>query len=361
MRATRSRKILSSCFRQSFPFKFYLPAFHEVPGKREKTSLAQDDELKTLRVSTGPFHGKDGTEAFLEIWGREILRMEMTPLENHPLDIDLTLRALPHFAMAAGSVSPVRNRHTNALIDNDDLVLVVIREGAGEVNQYGRVATIKEGEAVLTANGSPATFTGLMKTQVMNFRLNREFLKQRIADVDDLVIRPIASGNRTLLLLTVYANVLHDQKELGTPELRHMVASHMHDLAALVIGANRDTRDIARGRGVRAARLRSIKDSILGDLARHDLSLGAVAAQHGITPRYLNMLFEDEETTFSEFVLAQRLTQARRLLSDPRFKARSISSIAFGVGFGDLSYFNRTFRRRFGMTPSEARDAARRQ
>jgi AraC-like DNA-binding protein len=29
------------------------------------------------------------------------------------------------------------------------------------------------------------------------------------------------------------------------------------------------------------------------------------------------------------------------------------------VGFGDLSYFNRTFRRRYGMTPTEARRRTR--
>jgi AraC-like DNA-binding protein len=34
-----------------------------------------------------------------------------------------------------------------------------------------------------------------------------------------------------------------------------------------------------------------------------------------------------------------------------------VSSVAFEVGFGDLSYFNRTFRRRFGATPSDVRAA----
>ena len=43
------------------------------------------------------------------------------------------------------------------------------------------------------------------------------------------------------------------------------------------------------------------------------------------------------------------------MLRDPRFVARSITSIAYDAGFGDLSYFNRTFRRHYGATPSDIR------
>jgi AraC-like DNA-binding protein len=62
----------------------------------------------------------------------------------------------------------------------------------------------------------------------------------------------------------------------------------------------------------------------------------------------------------SDFVLMQRLTRAHRMLGDPAFAERSIGAIAYEVGFGDLSYFNRAFRRRFGATPSDVREAARR-
>jgi AraC-like DNA-binding protein len=37
-----------------------------------------------------------------------------------------------------------------------------------------------------------------------------------------------------------------------------------------------------------------------------------------------------------------------------------ISAIAYDAGFGDVSYFNRTFRRPYGVTPSEVREAAQR-
>jgi AraC-like DNA-binding protein len=59
-------------------------------------------------------------------------------------------------------------------------------------------------------------------------------------------------------------------------------------------------------------------------------------------------------------VLDARLTHAYRLLTDPRWRDRNISSIAFEVGFGDLSYFNRAIRRRYGATPSEIRATPRR-
>jgi AraC-like DNA-binding protein len=49
------------------------------------------------------------------------------------------------------------------------------------------------------------------------------------------------------------------------------------------------------------------------------------------------------------------------MLRDPRCATRRIGEIAYDVGFGDLSYFNRAFRRRYGVTPSEVRDTGPRR
>jgi AraC-like DNA-binding protein len=43
------------------------------------------------------------------------------------------------------------------------------------------------------------------------------------------------------------------------------------------------------------------------------------------------------------------------MLTDPRRAGHKISAIALDAGFGDLSYFNRVFRRRYDETPSAAR------
>jgi AraC-like DNA-binding protein len=44
---------------------------------------------------------------------------------------------------------------------------------------------------------------------------------------------------------------------------------------------------------------------------------------------------------------------------DPRRAIAAVSAIAFEAGFGDLSYFNRAFRRVYGATPSDVRVKAR--
>jgi AraC-like DNA-binding protein len=70
------------------------------------------------------------------------------------------------------------------------------------------------------------------------------------------------------------------------------------------------------------------------------------------------MLFERAGTTFSEFVLDQRLMLAYRLLTSPLNSTRKVSDVAHMSGFGDVSYFHRAFRKRFGATPADIRSSS---
>ena len=86
--------------------------------------------------------------------------------------------------------------------------------------------------------------------------------------------------------------------------------------------------------------------------------MATLADRHHCTERYLQRLFEAEGTTFTAYVQEQRLLRACRLLVDPRRAREKISAVAYDCGFGDVSYFNRVFRRRYGAAPSEFRAQA---
>jgi AraC-like DNA-binding protein len=130
---------------------------------------------------------------------------------------------------------------------------------------------------------------------------------------------------------------------------------HLKDLLALAIDDAPGFAETARSRGLRAARLKLAKSYVITHSERRDVSIGSVAANLHVAPRYLQRLFEADGTTFSDFLIRQRLARAHQLLSDPNAQKLAISSIAYDVGFGDLSYFNRRFRRQYGLTPGEVR------
>lgn len=120
-----------------------------------------------------------------------------------------------------------------------------------------------------------------------------------------------------------------------------------------------DPARVVHDRGVRAARLHAVKADIARLLDDPALSAAMLAKRQGVTPRYIHKLLESEGTTLSKFVPGQRLVRVHRMLSDARYAASTIGSIAYRAGFGDLSTFNREFRRRFGVTPSDVRAARR--
>ena len=111
--------------------------------------------------------------------------------------------------------------------------------------------------------------------------------------------------------------ILEQAGTFAVPELRRRAVVHIHDLIALAIGGTREAGEIAKSRGARAARLRAIKEGIAARLEEPDLSVTTIARRHRLKPRWVQRLFESEGTTFTEYVLAQRLVRARRLLTDP--------------------------------------------
>jgi AraC-like DNA-binding protein len=191
-------------------------------------------------------------------------------------------------------------------------------------------------------------------TRFLTLFVRRRQLAATTVNPQDSLARPIPD-TEVLRLLVDYVETALRRQPPTSPELRQLFATHVQDLIALAVGPTRETGEAARGRGVRMARLSAIKGDIMRQLYNEGLCVAETAVRRGVTPRYVQMLFESEGTTFTQYVLEQRLARALQMLADPQHRGQAISAIAFEAGFGNLSYFNRAFRRRFGMTPSDAR------
>jgi AraC-like DNA-binding protein len=186
-------------------------------------------------------------------------------------------------------------------------------------------------------------------------RVPRAMFEQTVVSLDDALMRPIPAEQGALRLLVDYAGWLLNAGSSIDQQLRNVSVRHVQDLLALAVGPAADLADTARTRGLRAARLKLAKSYVVAHSHRRDISVGILAASLNVTPRYVQRLFEADGTTFSEFLIGQRLARAHRLLCEPSVSQIAISTIAYDVGFGDLSYFNRRFRQQYGLTPREVR------
>jgi AraC-like DNA-binding protein len=317
-------------------------------------------EPQLLHFSTDRLPETDRIGVWREVYGQTILRLDIEHLPDWSFQADIRLRAIPGLRVVSGTISGARDQRTRALMvdGNDDFGMAINWGGTISVLQCGREAMLNDGDAILMSCSDAGTVTRPSPCRYVGLRVPRSILAALVPNCEDLLGVPIPRGTPALRLLGSYATtLLPDDGVLDGPERQHVVVSHIYDLLALTLGATGEVAALAERRGASVARLRSIRADIAKHLGSRKLTIDFIASRHGVSPRYIQRLFESEDMSFTDFVLRQRLARAYRLLSDPRQCERKISSIAFDVGFGDLSYFNRCFRRLYGMTPSDARAA----
>ena len=89
------------------------------------------------------------------------------------------------------------------------------------------------------------------------------------------------------------------------------------------------------------------------------ITIADISAEVGLSQSHFMKYFKNTMgTSFIEYLNEYRLTMASRLLISSE---SSILAIAEEVGYENLSYFNRTFKKRFGMTPRDYRKQSTKQ
>jgi AraC-like DNA-binding protein len=306
--------------------------------------------VRVLRIRTEDWPERHRVEMFRELHGRDQIRVEPRP--DEPLRIDAVLVRFPDLGLLRGRRSPLRSEFA----DGSDRLMLNLG-GPAVATQFGRELLLERGDAVALSGSDRGSLTTLQSGRVVTLDFPQGRLLPLLKEPRQSCARRIPKHSLPLRLLHAYVRAVHasDGNGISASGIPQLAIAHMYDLAAMAVGAAREAEEIANGRGVRAGRLHAIKEDILAHI-ENDLSLGEVAARHRLSARYVGMLFESEGTSMTEFVREERLKRARSILLNPRFACRRIAEIAYEVGFNDLSYFNRSFRRRFGHSPSEVRE-----
>lgn len=289
-------------------------------------------------------------------------QVDIRPLDARPLVVDSAVRVLDDITIVKASCSPCVSRRTaEHLADGkDDLVLSIVTAGSiARRRDGGEPMMLGAGDAYLGANSIASEHRFGEASSFIDIVIPRARFEPELGDAERVIASGKFPSRPELVLLQRYATTLmeDDLELLGAHAAGHC-ARHLVGLAALAAGATRDAGAHPARQGVRQARLAAIEADIRSNLGWYGLSLDWLASRHGISPRYIRDLFLGAGTSFTDFVLGARLDCAHDRLRNTTPGRGRISAIAFEAGFGDLSYFNRSFRRRYGMTPSEVQRGA---
>lgn len=317
------------------------------------------DDAVRFQFSTEAFPQRVRLTAWREVFGRTVCNLDITPLQGEDFHSQATVCQLPGLGVLLASSDAAHLSHTRELIRDGDLWFMAAPTCSFTATQLGRSVEGGPGDGVLMTNAEVGSITLAAASHFTTFRVPTEAIAALVPDVWAAVARNVPATNAALQLLIGYLAIALNTDAPMTPELQRSTVTHVYDLLALALGATRDAAEIAKSRGARAARLGTIKADMAARFWQHGLTIGAVARRHGISPVYIRKMFAQEGTSFAEFLLARRLEHAHRILSDPAFADRAITAVAAEAGFGDLSYFNRAFRRRYGVSPSDLRAASR--
>ncbi|QPF82750.1 AraC family transcriptional regulator [Bradyrhizobium genosp. L] len=313
-------------------------------------ALEPPQAASAMHFDSDQLPARDRISFTREVLGRACAKLEIEPVGDARFRFVSKFQSLPGLRVVTIESSPVRVTRSSELIagdDNDDFVVAIPLKGKLSVSPLQ--ADVRVGASALVRNTTRGYFQLGPAARVLTISVPSAVLDRHVQSPDLLKCQP--RNAEALHLLMHYLPALRDIK---SDCIARAAVAHVHDLLGLMFEAQSEEGE-ARSTGIRLARLRALKADIRLNLLRGDLSIDRVAVRNGISPRYVQLLFAEGGETFTQFVASERLSRACRMLGDSSHAHLSITEVAMETGFDNLSYFNRRFRRAFGLTPRDVR------
>ncbi len=293
-----------------------------------------------------------------ELFSRRFAAVTLRPRASEEFEAELRMGRLGPLRMAVVQWSAAEIERTASHIEDGAERLfsfLTPLEGGGVFRHYGHEIALGAGDFTLCDNGLPHRLDVGERTRLMVLRVPPELLRRRLPEPEKLCGLRLASGLAMTAAAGDLVRSLWEQVQAGVPEaFGERLAGHLLDIlaTAYAMGFGAELADAAQGSSHRV-RLKQYVEARLDD---PELGPGKVAEALRISPRYLRMIAAAEGETLSGYILRRRLEECAKQIASPLWRGRTLTEAAFAWGFNSASHFTRTFKARFGVTPTEYRE-----
>jgi AraC-like DNA-binding protein len=278
------------------------------------------------------------------------------PLHRVPLSATLRVENLGSSLLAETVSSAACIEHSSrhvARTDRRSFSLMMCMSGDIHVSQYGQRIRMIPGDFVLQDSHAPCRISFGETNRAISLNIAEETMRRFLPAPDDFCGRRVdgSSGLGRVVSRMLPAIWMHVAGGLP-PQIGEAVEKNLLEMVATTYASRVSRERFSSGGRVRASHIKRMLETRLREPG---LSAGAVAHSLRISTRYVHRLFAAEHETISEYILRRRLEEAAERLRSPLWNGRATSEIASDWGFASAAHFSRSFRSRFGRSPTEYR------
>ena len=296
-----------------------------------------------------------------EVIGREYANVDVTPHKDEPIFNDMTIYPWQNGVQ----LSPIR---TNSLqierlsqepteVEQDCYFAVLLTSGKYKLEQDGREVFLEKGDMALYDATEWHRITMPQATSKILITIPRELLNQRIHNLSNLTAKRISAksgmGAVTSSHIQTTVNQLHCIDKSSFLEMTEPV------LDILTLSLNQFNPSSIHLSGTQRSTLFHVKKYIKKHCDNSELTPEIISQAVGLSVRYMNNLFNTEETSLMRYVAQQRLCLVHSWLSNQRYLHRSITELAIQSGFNNMAHFSRVFKTKYGMSPRQFREESK--
>ncbi|GKQ39208.1 helix-turn-helix domain-containing protein [Streptomyces sp. A012304] len=236
--------------------------------------------------------------------------------------------------------------------DDDFLVNLAVR-GSVTVIQQGRDAVLRPGDFTVYDSARPCRIVCGDPFELLVLKVPRPLFDAHCPLARDAMATPVPGDQGVGALFAPFFRSVSSHASALSLDVSTRIGATLLELLATALYDESDSD--GRLGAPRTAHMSRARRYIADHIAEPDLSPDMVAQALGISVRYLHAIFRNEDTSPSRWIQGQRLDIAARLLADPGRTGRTVTDIAYAVGFKDASHFTRAFKSRHGVSPREYR------
>jgi AraC family transcriptional activator of tynA and feaB len=246
-----------------------------------------------------------------------------------------------------------RLHHEPDNASHDCYFAVLLLSGAYQLQQAGREVNLLPNEMTLYDATEPHQIIMPKSSSKVIISIPRSQLEQQIVNPSTVTAKKIPSSNGIGLLSSMLIRQSIQQLDVINPTQFTEMTDPVLDMLTLAL--KQLTRGSVNLRSHHAATLMRIKQAVKQHSDDSQLTAESIAQRVGLSVRYINNVFNKENSSLMRYVTDHRLSVTRKRLANPSLGHLTITELAYASGFNNTSHFSRVFKHKFGLSPRQFR------